>query len=411
MITKTFFPKQFVEFFDATTVHPAAKGFQLADYDEVSQRVIFYPWGSIVSDPGSVFLAYHTDRDFLSSNSYDAVDLKALVSPDAQGFGCGFTGQRWAYFVPYRKNINTTIYQQPNDMAMRFNLDKDITDPTAYETIHLNQLPIKPPKIGWITGCSAGGYSYYAPFGEATPTQPFWNKHGIFLRYNQSLPFDDPAAWEWYDLTQVDPGAQGFQTIIFKNPYVYLVPYDGGRNGANVLVRYDITKSFIDKTSYQTIKLTDINPGAVGYTGAIVAGNDIVLVPWRDLGNPVQSDQGQHLVAKFDTRFNLTNYDGWSFFDLKSIDQDACGYQFGWVDATNCVHLSPTFNFATGLPPPFMVWNSTKPFTSPTSWKSYPNDGDVCTGAGYDANHAWLSPYGRSGVALSGKISKVTSYR
>lgn len=114
-------------FFDATKVHPEAKGFQLADYDKTGRRVIFYPWGGIIARPLGTVLAYHTDRDFFSKESYEAVDLTKLVSPDAQGFGTELIddASSWAYFVPFRKGKGLLDRQVENDLAIRFNLKRD----------------------------------------------------------------------------------------------------------------------------------------------------------------------------------------------------------------------------------------------------------------------------------------------
>ncbi|MFZ5468573.1 MAG: hypothetical protein ACOZIN_03965 [Myxococcota bacterium] len=401
------FPEHTTDFFDATTVHPEAKGFQVADYDRTGRRVIFYPWGGIVTNPTSVVLAYHTDKDFLSASSYDAVDVSVLVSPDAQGFGTGFVdaAARWSYFVPFRKRLGTTVFQTANDLAVRFDLTKALSDVSAYETFRLSSLPVPPPSLGWITGTEANGHAYYLPYGTPLSGAPWHARHGILLRYETSKAFTDPAAWQWYDLTQIHAGAVGFQSIAAKPPWLYLIPYIDGQNGANVLVRYNLDQPFTESASYESVVLTSLHPGAIGYTGAIVAGDNLVLVPWRDMGETVQSEQSVSLAAVFDTRAALTDASAWSFFDLTTLHPDAKGYQFGWLDKLGFVHFVPTHNFALLGPPPFVVWDGARPFTSPSSWATYPNSGVAQTGAAYDGNFAWLAPYGRAGS--SGQITRV----
>jgi hypothetical protein len=113
------------------------------------------------------------------------------------------------------------------------------------------------------------------------------------------------------------------------------------------------------------------------------------------------------VAAAFDTRQPLADLGAWSFFDLTTLHPQAKGYQFGWLDKRGFVHFVPTHNFATQGPPPFVAWDSTKPFASPAAWTTYPNAGIASTGAAYDGNFAWLAPYGRAAVNLSGQISRV----
>ena len=148
------FPELSLDFFDATTIHPDARGFQVAFYEKNQKRAIFIPWGP--SDhPLGVLLAYHTERDFLSPSSYQAVDLTKLVHPDAQGPGAAFMddSQTWLYMPAFRKNADGQVVA--NGLTVRFNLTKALDDPTAYETFDLTTLNL--PRIGWVHGAYADG--------------------------------------------------------------------------------------------------------------------------------------------------------------------------------------------------------------------------------------------------------------
>ncbi|MBI2931781.1 MAG: hypothetical protein HYY16_09025 [Planctomycetes bacterium] len=395
------FPTQVVDFFDATTVHPQARLFQLADYETRRKRVLFYPWGTR-NEPGSVLLAYDTQSDFFTPNSYKAADLRVLLDEDAaQGFGGGFldASHDWMYLVPFRKKVGASIV--PNGLAVRFDLNADVLDPAAYQKFDVTMLPAPPAWVGWVTGVYAGGAAYFVPCTEVNNLT-----HGVFLRYAANGAFSDPAAWAHYDLAvNVHPMAKGFQSNAFKAPWLYLIPYGVGYT---VMVRYNVERPFNNPSSYEVLDLAMLNPEAVGYTGAIVAGDTLVLAPWRDLSRPL-FEQSVSLAVAFDTRKPLADPTAWSFFDLAAIHPEAKGYQLGWLDGGGFVHFVPTANFSTRLPPPFVVWDSTKPFDQAGSWTSYTNeDAPPCTGAAYDGRYAWMAPYG-SESSPSGLIPRVST--
>lgn len=395
-----------LDYFDATQIDSSAKAFQLADYDRTGRRVLFYPWGGIVTRPYSTVLAYHVDKDFTSPESYEAVDLSDLVSPDAQGFGTGFIDRNadWSYFVPFRKR-HGLLGQEANDLAIRFNLHKELGDKSAYETFRLSTMENPPPKLGWITGVEAKGHAYFLPYGTPVTGEPWHELHGVLLRYNVAMAFNNPQAWSWVDLSHMDRRAVGFQSIATKGDSLYLIPYYSGKD---LMVRYDLTKPFNQAGSYEAVQLTKLNPRATGYTGAVVAGDYLVLVPWRNINEANQRDpeQSAHVAAAYDMRKRLSDPSAWSFIDLLSVNPMARGYQFGWYDKLGYVHFVPAHDFSTKLPPPFIAWNTRKPFTDPAAWITRPRDQNpASTGAAYDGEYAWFAPYGKAGN--SGTITRV----
>lgn len=393
------FPSLSLDFFDAANVHPGATGFQLAFYEKNLKRVIFLPWGG-PDEPSGVLLAYHTEKDFQDKASYEAVDLTKLVGPAAQGFGAGFTdnNQEWLYFCPFRKKEAGKIVS--NTLALRFNLRKELNDPAAYETFDLTVLKLS--NIGWVHGGYADGCAYFAPTMAAGEKR----MHGLFLRYHATRPFNDPNAWECFDLVEnIHPQARGFQSVEVKSPYVYLIPFGAGFSH---LVRYDINKPFNSASSYEVTDMKSLNRDAVGYTLSIVAGDKIIFTPWRDRSRFWPWKQSMHVAAAFDTRKPLNEASAWSFIDLTRIHPNAAGYQGGWTDENGFVYFVPTGNFAAREVPPFVIWDSSKPFNQPDSWKAYPSQGVTpSTGAAYDsAGTAWLAPYG-SARKLSGRITRI----
>jgi hypothetical protein len=324
------------------------------------------------------------------------------VDPDALGFGAGFlddTGDS-LYLPAYRKRVGTRITS--NGLTVRVDLTKNVTDSSAYEKFDLATVGL--PHLGWAPGIAAAGGVYYCPVNdESDGGRP----HGIFLRYDPSLPFGARAAWTAFDLQEnVHREARGYQSIAFKAPWVYLIPFG---LGFSELVRYDTTAPFARADSYETFDLSEVHPDARGFTGGIIVGDDLVLVPWRDVTRPFPQ-QSMSVALRFDTRRPLGDAGAWSSIDLTAVDPRARGYQFGWADQAGRVTLVPTHNAAIAETPPFAVWDSGRPFGAPLAWRTYPSQGvPPSTGAAHDGGgRAWLAPYGNPQVPQD-RITRVTA--
>jgi hypothetical protein len=377
----------------------------LAIYDAVGKRAIFIPWGGGMDDPLGVLLGYHTNQDFFAVESYEAIDLTSLIDPAAEGFAGAFIDDAgtWLYLVPFRKDIGSGI--EPNGLAIRFNLGGELSDPSAYEAFDVTTLPSPPPRIGWATGAFIDGFAYYLPVVEAHDT---YIPHGYLLRYDTTKAFDDPIAWEWYNLVEnVHHSAWGFQSNAVKYPWLYLIPFGVGNS---VIVRYDVSRPFNDSDSYEAFDIATLNTEAKGFTGGVVVGDYLVLIPWRDRSRP-PLEQSMSVAALYYTRKPLSDPDAWSFFDLTLIHPEARGYMFGWLDLEGFVHFVPAANFATRVAPPFVIWDSNRPFTEADSWTSYPSTGvPTSTGAAFDGLYAWLAPFGTDISGNSGLITRVSTW-
>lgn len=334
------FPQPTLDFFDATAVHPDARGFQMAVYDAVGKRAILIPWGGGMDDPLGILLGYHPDQDFFAVEGYEAIDLTSLIDPAAQGFAGAFiddAGDR-LYFVPFRKDIGSGI--EPNGLAIPFDLRVELTDRSAYEIFDLTTLPSPPPRIGWAAGAFMDGFPYYSPVVEAHDT---YIPHGYLLRFDTTKAFDNPNAWDWYDLIEyVHRSAWGFQSNAVIFPWFFLIPFGVGNS---VTLRYDASRPFTEHDSFEAFDLATLNTEAKGFTGGVVLGDDLVLIPWRDCSRP-PLQESTSVAALYDTRMPLSNPDAWSFIDLTLVHPDARGYMFGWLDQNGFVHFVPAANFA-----------------------------------------------------------------
>jgi hypothetical protein len=157
-----------------------------------------------------------------------------------------------------------------------------------------------PPGPGFRGAVLANHHVYLIPGG------PFGNQlaHGKLVRHDRRCAFDDPDAWESFDLVPVGDGkgklAKGFCGGVFDGRYVYVIPRDADTTMNSVhgsLVRYDTEQPFLEPTSYVIADLsTIVDPGARGYCGGIFDGRYVYLVPNR-LGAP---------ALKYDTHARST---------------------------------------------------------------------------------------------------------
>ena len=414
--TDLVFPAVMQSYFDPSSINPKAFSYQMADYDAPRNRVIFYPYGEISPSvaPSGVLLFYNLGGAFTNPASWTTVDLtQVLNSPNVVNFGGGFldTDGRYAYLSAQLVN--------PNAVAVKIDLaaeDADPGNPNAYAVFEPNApgaLTCSGHKIGGFGGVSANGFAYFTPGA------------GIAMRYDSTEPFSSAGSWECFDLTTInDPNASklyGMQSMAYVPPYVYYIPFSNNSDTtlASVLVRYDTTSDFMSASSYEVFDLAslgaslgasaDVAAQLNGFTGAVVVGTRLVLVPWGLRNIKVTNS----VALLYDTTRPLSNPDAWQYMDLRTVDPDAGGYQLGWLDRDGFVWFVPTHNYndPTGIPP-FISWNSNLPFTCIGAWHTYPNPRSIwSTGAAYDpaTNTAWFAPYGAppaSGAVAPGLVTQ-----
>ncbi len=413
----TNFPNILLSFFDIHQIDPNAGFLQMTDYDVKNHRILYYPWGNISADagrfsrtatPSGILVTYDKSGSFTDPKSWHTYDMTRLANPHAWGRGGGFLDDvgNYSYMPPiYDKDSTGKITQ--NSTFVRANLNKDLATTGAYETFDVNTMSNPPPHVGSYTGIYANGYAYFTP----TVDESTGFVHGVFIRYNSAKSFTDPSAWDWMDLRQpsVATNAASYQSIIYKAPYVYLIP-DG--DTLDMFVRYDTTKSFTDPTSYTVYDFHNLNPFPSWLTGVMINGNNLIMVPWR---NVTTTPAGASTVAvKYDmsSPYGMTDSRSYQTFDITKVDPLASGYQYGWVDKDQNVWFVPDGNYAqcsalsmscNGVVyPPYIVWNSHLSFTDPNSWTTYPSlinstqRGLPASGAAYDpvTNKAYTAPWG-----------------
>lgn len=391
-----------IESFDATLVNPMCKGYQgvtVAAYGGVT-KIIYTPYGSN-QQPHGWLLAYDPNAQggFKNKASYATTDLRQTVDGSAQGFLGGFVGDPpWYYLPPYMKN--TGAGTTDNGLFVRWKFTESIKTGT-YQKFDIQGMANPPGAVGWATGAYDGSrYVYFVPVSRFSTKKP----HGWIVRYDTLGDFTHPSAWATFDLqASFGQKATGFQSNALIGDWLYLVPYG---MGYSLLLRLNITKDFSQPGSYQKVDLANFNQEARGYTGAVVNGDYLYLVPWRDLTKPLVK-QSQSVIARYDTAGQFdpipSTNTSWQFFDLAGVNALAKGYQGG---ATNgpFMYFTPTANFAIDAPPPFLRWDCSKPLTA--GWKSLASTGaPPMTLMEAYGGYAYMSPYGIEGD--SGLIHRI----
>ncbi len=421
-------PSVSTSYLDPRTINPESFSYQMADYDTVRNQAIFYPYGSVtppIANSG-VMLFYNVgSNDFTNPASWSTVDLSKVATPNAVDFGGGFLDSlgNFAYLPPGSKGYTGTPAQTAlahTAVSVRVDLAKESAnpnDPSAYQWIDLRTLPaIK--NVGGFSGVFAAGYAYFAPTVDCSNG----NYHGTLIRYNSAQPFSSSSSWQYFNLNNIvnpaDPELGGMQSMAYIAPYVYLIPFQYGAAGnvkqASKIVRYDTTKNFQSASSYEFFDLSTLPvPAAIlaqlgGFTGGVVVGQSLVLVPWGSRGN----QQTNHVAVIYDTTRVLNDPTAWQYIDLHTLNAAAGGYQFGWLDKNGFMSFVPTHNYNLVSPsvPPFITWNSALPFSRLTSWSTHPNaTGAWSTGAAYDpsTNTAWFAGYGSPSGTFVPRITQL----
>lgn len=168
--------------------------------------------------------------------SFRTVPLSTTIHADAKGFSSATFDGQYLYL---------TQYYSPTREFLRFNTYLDPGSPDAWEVVSLEAIAVPGGSLlkGYFAGTFDGRHVYFAP----------WNHSGFHtraLRFDTTLDFDNPAAWESADLVARGfTGSEGSPFQVFDGRYVYYSP-----RGSGEIVRFDTTHSggFADDTAWET---------------------------------------------------------------------------------------------------------------------------------------------------------------
>ena len=155
--------------------------------------------------------------------------------------------------------------------------------------------------------------------GESVYFAPYYNnydrKHGLMIKYDTSLPFNDPNSWKTHSMTQF--GIGGFQGALYHNNFVYYVPYYFEPNSDPKLLRYNTNMEFNDVNAWQDIEVFDVG----AFEDGVVAKNFIYFSPHLD-----QNNERNALPLRYDTTKN--------FEDINTYEQYDSGLKVSFIGAS-----------------------------------------------------------------------------
>jgi len=269
--------------FDVASVTPAA-GFAGAAFDG---RYLY------LAPVNYVVVRYDTQAPFGSTSSW-AVAPSVAQGPFA---GTAFDG-RFVYFIP------TASSSGVNDGVVRFDTQAAFDVATSWSVFHT--ATINPNAKGFWGGVFDGRFLYLAPYTNTGNASD-----GVVARYDTQGSFT--TAWDTFDTTAVNAGAQGFTGAIFDGHYVYFVPYVNASAAPDgVVARYDTDGGFDAGDAWTTFDTTSLSGQPRGFGGGAYDGRYLYLAPY------IASPDG--VVARYDTKAAFGAPAAWSTFDLSVIN-------------------------------------------------------------------------------------------
>jgi hypothetical protein len=187
----------------------------------------------------------------------------------------------------------------------------------AWESFDLGAT--NPSARGFVGGTFDGRYVYLTPFN----TEKVYSS--TFARFDTTANFGDPAAWSTFDSTSVDPNAIGYNGAVLAGRYIYFAPaYNFMFGPHGDVVRFDTgAASFADPAAWTTFDISTVDPGARSYVGGIFDGRYITLMPKG-------KDNG--ILARYDTTTAFAAGGSWSTFDLTKLSSNAKSFYSGGFD-------------------------------------------------------------------------------
>jgi hypothetical protein len=318
---------------------------------------------------------YDTTRQFVATASWSAFAIGSAV-PGASGFRGAVFGHDGVHLVPF-----------PAAQAVKYYTDTPFSAEGSWlgQTVNTG---------GYLGGTFDGRWVYYVPHASGGVF------HGLAARYDSRSPFDEPTAWQSYDITsdETKAGARGFYGALYAQPYVYFVP----NASASVTfhgnaVRYDTRSAFDAPAAWEMFDIASLNSQARGFAGGVFDGRHVYYVPHANA-----NAQFHGLVARYDSQGSFTDPSSWLIFDAAQVDQNAKGFVTGAFDG-RFVYFVPNGGgtLSLGL---VLRYDTELDFNEPSSFQVY----DITAqnqaargflGAVFDGTYLYLVPNQQGVVA------------
>lgn len=348
-------------------------------------------------------------------NTFDAYDAGHTSGLDTTGFlGAVFDG-RYVYFSPQHGR------EDRQGVALRYDTHgafKDAASWLGFDAGHIDGLNTK----GYYGAIFDGRYVVYVP--RRSPEA----YHTRTLRYDTREAFDDPAAWEAYDVGL----PMSCQSGAFDGRYIYFAPGTSKERGKESrVIRFDTQGPFKAESSWRVFD-ADKTAGlkTKDFDGALFDGRYVYFAP-LSYGAPLRYDttlpfddasswsafdatplgmercvglvfDGRHLyfcsyntpgIVRYDVRAPFDNAASWSAFDVHAIPGLTWeGYDGGFFDG-RYVYFVPFLDQSTGIEGQRLMfhaelvrYDTQGAFDDPASWQMKDvGDTDGLNTVGYNA--------------------------
>ena len=298
--------------------------------------------------PQGVMVRFDTTAPFTSNTSWSTFDT-TTVNANADGFaGAAFDG-RYVYLVPNFSSAGRS------GLVTRYDTTAGFTAAASWSTFDTTS--VNPSSKSFIGATFDGRFVYFVPYYNGA-------YNGVTARYDTTAAFGSAGSWSTFDISSVNPNANGFVGAAFDGRFVYYVPLRTATAVDGVVARYDSTLSFVMPEAWSTFDATTVDTRAKGFEGAVFDGRYLYLVPY-DAGTNAYDG----VVARFDTTASFTAIASWSTFDTANVNPAARGFDFGAFDG-RYVYLAPYFNNGA-LDGVVTRYDTTATFGASASWSTF----------------------------------------
>jgi hypothetical protein len=258
------------------------------------------------------------------------------------------------------------------------------TDPTNWAAFDTSVLPGGPQ--GFVGAAYDGTNIYFAPYRMSG------SPDGVAVAYSAAGSFTDTASWTSFDLTTLDPNAQGFYGALFDSGGIELVPFS-----SSLAMRYSGTllADFAQAASWTPFDTTTVLGTGHGYLGGAYDGRYVYYA------NATEGNHHDGNILRYDTTHSFDDAAGWAMFDYatQAPDPDAIGFA-GAISANGKIYFVPFHNDSTSHnSDELLEYDTSMPFTNVLSYVTVKipdqvsNNAAVAFGGGaFDGKYIYLVP-------------------
>ena len=378
-----------VNFFDATRVDPGCRGYSGVVSD--GRHLYFAP----LNNGGfhGLVLRFEADGDFADPARWSVFDATS-VAPGCRGFVDAVFDGRFVNFVPFHDG------QSHHGRLTRYDTLGAFDAPASWSSFDTTRLNSR--SRGFVSGCFDGRHLYLSPYQQDASTT-----HGQVTRLDTLGALDDPASWAFFDLTTLHPDARGFHAALCTGDrHLWMVPYFRGPGVySGRVARLDLHGRFDDPSAWECFDLAGCDPGWLGFVGGVHHAGDVYLVPYHD-----GSDRHGR-VLRFRGDAALSDASAWTSFDCSRVDPGSRGF-FGGACDDRSLYLVPHCRGAGQYHGLLTRLRLDAPFEDPASWAtcdlaSHAPEARGFMGAALHGRHLYLAPFETDAGRHSGLVARI----